>query len=77
MASTIDDYRYIDSLSIAHTGKTVTTLYRYGGAHNHMRKTEEIWQIEDVDFNICGLTSEDFLPPAEVKRKQYAAANVT
>ncbi|KAJ0025578.1 hypothetical protein Pint_08935 [Pistacia integerrima] len=72
MASTIDDYRYVDSLNIAHTGKTVTTLYRYGGAHNHKRKIEETWRIEDIDFNICGLTYETFLPPAEVKKGQDA-----
>lgn len=73
MASTIDDYRYVESLNIAHAGKTVTTLYRYGGAHNHKRKIEESWKIEDMDFNIWGLTSETFLPPAEVKREQQAA----
>ncbi|KAK3231590.1 hypothetical protein Dsin_003471 [Dipteronia sinensis] len=70
MATMIDDYRYVDSINIAHTGKTVTTLFRYGGAHNHRRKIEETWKIEEVDFNICGLSIEMFLPPADLKRDQ-------
>lgn len=70
MASMIEDYRYVDSLNIAHSGKTITTLHRYGGSHNHKRKIEETWQIEDVDFNICGLSMETFLPPAEVRKEQ-------
>ncbi|KAI9200476.1 hypothetical protein LWI28_008561 [Acer negundo] len=72
MATMIDDYRYVDSINIAHTGKTVTTLFRYGGAHNHKRKIEETWKIEEVDFNICGLSIEMFLPPADLKRDQEA-----
>ncbi|KAL9446040.1 hypothetical protein AB3S75_013838 [Citrus x aurantiifolia] len=69
MASTIEDYRYVDAINVAHCGKTVTTLYRYGGAHNHKRKIEETWKIEEVDYNICGLSVETFLPPAEVRRE--------
>ncbi|KAK2660510.1 hypothetical protein Ddye_007043 [Dipteronia dyeriana] len=72
MATMIDDYRYVDSINIAHTGKTVTTLFRYGGAHNQKRKIEETWKIEEVDFNICGLSIEMFLPPADLKRDQEA-----
>ena len=72
MATMIDDYRYVDSINMAHTGKTVTTLFRYGAAHNHKRKIEETWKIEEVDFNICGLSIEMFLPPADLKRDQEA-----
>ncbi|KAL5780467.1 hypothetical protein ACOSQ2_011204 [Xanthoceras sorbifolium] len=70
MASVLDDYRCVDCINIAHTGKTVTTLFRYGGARNHKRKIEETWKIEEVDFNICGLSIEMFLPPADLKRDQ-------
>jgi hypothetical protein len=49
-------------INIAHRGWTATTLY--GEAYNHKRK------IEEVDFNICGLSVECFLPPAELKREQ-------
>ncbi|XP_042490958.1 uncharacterized protein LOC122070797 [Macadamia integrifolia] len=70
MESVIEDYRYIDGLNIAHSGRTVVTLFRYGeGSTNHKRKMEETWTIEEVDFNICGLTMDSFLPPADLKRE--------
>ncbi|KAM7272637.1 hypothetical protein ACFE04_027300 [Oxalis oulophora] len=70
--STIEDYRYIDGINIAHSGKTLTTLYRYETARNHKRKIEETWRIEEVDFNINGLSTECFLPPADLKRDHDA-----
>lgn len=70
MESQLDDYRYVDGINIAHTGKTTGSLFRYGQAHNHRGKIEETWRIEDVDFNICGLTMDYFLPPAEVRKEQ-------
>ncbi|KAI9400538.1 hypothetical protein POPTR_002G262400v4 [Populus trichocarpa] len=68
--SVIGDYRYIEGINIAHSGKTIATLYRYGASHNHKRKIEETWMIEEVDFNICGLSMDCFLPPADLKREQ-------
>ncbi|KAK1293257.1 hypothetical protein QJS10_CPB17g02203 [Acorus calamus] len=71
MESEIDDYRYIEGLNIAHGGRTVVTLFRYGeGSANHKRKMEEEWSIEEVDFNIWGLSMDCFLPPADLKREQ-------
>lgn len=66
----IEDYRYIDGIKIAHGGKTVAILYRYGVAHNHKRRIEETWRIEEVDFNICGLSMDCFLPPSDIKKDQ-------
>ncbi|KAI5392980.1 uncharacterized protein LOC127096699 [Lathyrus oleraceus] len=68
--SMIEDYRYIDGIKIAHGGKTVAILYRYGVAHNHKRRIEETWRIEEVDFNICGLSMDCFLPPSDIKKDQ-------
>ncbi|XP_010257402.1 PREDICTED: uncharacterized protein LOC104597517 [Nelumbo nucifera] len=69
MESVIEDYRYIDGVNIAHSGRTLVTLYRYGdGSINHKRKMEETWTIEEVDFNIRGLSMDCFLPPANLKR---------
>lgn len=70
MESMIKDYRYIEGINIAHGGMTATTLYRYGEAYHHRRKIEETWRIEEVDFNICGLSMDCFLPPADLKREQ-------
>ncbi|XVF63890.1 hypothetical protein PTKIN_Ptkin09bG0122800 [Pterospermum kingtungense] len=66
----VQDYRYIDGINIAHSGKTTTTFYRYGKSHNHKRKVEETWSIDEVDFNVCGLSNQSFLPPADLKREQ-------
>lgn len=70
MESTIEDYRNVDGINIAHGGKTSVTMFRYGAAQNHKRKIEETWRIEEVDFNICGLSMDCFLPPADLKREQ-------
>lgn len=70
MESVIKDYRYINGINIAHAGKTAVTLFRYGeGSINHKRKLEETWNIEEVDFNLWGLTSDCFLPPADLKKE--------
>ncbi|RZC67036.1 hypothetical protein C5167_010733 [Papaver somniferum] len=70
MESMIDDYRYVEGINIAHSGKTVVTLFRYGtGSANHKRKMEETWSIEEVDFNIWGLSMDCFLPPADLKKE--------
>lgn len=70
LESMIDDYRYVDGINIAHGGKTAATLYRYGENCNHRQKVEETWRIEEVDFNICGLSMDCFLAPADLKREQ-------
>lgn len=68
--SLVEDYRYIEGMNIAHSGKTTATLYRYGESRNHKRKIEETWRIEEVGFNICGLSMDCFLPPADLMREQ-------
>ncbi|TKY75144.1 hypothetical protein E2542_SST03910 [Spatholobus suberectus] len=71
--SMIEDYRHIDGINIAHGGTTVATLYRYGAAHNHKRMIEETWTIEEVDFNIVGLSMDCFLPPSDSEREHEGA----
>ncbi|XVE56031.1 hypothetical protein DITRI_Ditri03aG0204500 [Diplodiscus trichospermus] len=70
MESLLQDYIYIDGINIAHSGKTITTLYRYGKSHNYKMKIEESCSIDEVDFNICGLSNETFLPLTDLKREQ-------
>ncbi|KAF3446300.1 hypothetical protein FNV43_RR11479 [Rhamnella rubrinervis] len=67
--SMIEDYRYVDGINIAHSGKTSALLYRYGEALHHKRRIEETWRIEEIDFNICGLSTDYFMPPADLKRE--------
>ncbi|XP_061353362.1 uncharacterized protein LOC133298142 [Gastrolobium bilobum] len=76
METVIEDYKYVDGINIAHGGMTVAMLYRYGTAHNHKRRIEETWRIEEVDFNIFGLSMDCFLPPSDLKREQEGAEQV-
>lgn len=71
--SMIEDYKYIDGINIAHSGTTIATLYRYGAAHNHKRMIEEHWNIEEVDFNIFGLSMDCFLAPSDLEKEQDGA----
>ncbi|XP_040370624.1 uncharacterized protein LOC112183726 isoform X1 [Rosa chinensis] len=69
--SVIHDYKYVDGLNIAHSGRTRVKVFRYGEqSANHKREMEETWKIHEVDFNIWGLTMECFLPPADIDNKK-------
>ncbi|CAL1399799.1 unnamed protein product [Linum trigynum] len=67
MESVMEDYKYVEGVNIAHSGKTRVTVYRYGEqSANHKREIRETWKIDEVDFNVWGLTAENFLPPADL-----------
>ncbi|XP_076882996.1 uncharacterized protein LOC143531625 [Bidens hawaiensis] len=71
MESLIQDYRTIDGVNIAHGGQTSVSLFRFGEdseSHSHT-KMEEVWTIEEVDFNIKGLSMDCFLPPSDLKKE--------
>ncbi|KAE8715517.1 Sugar transporter, putative isoform 1 [Hibiscus syriacus] len=40
--SMVQDYQHVDGINIAHSGKTITTLYRYEKSQKHKRRVEEI-----------------------------------
>ncbi|CAN8270285.1 unnamed protein product [Cochlearia groenlandica] len=67
--SSLDDYRQVEGIMIAHSGHSVVTLYRFGEvAMSHTRtKMEESWTIEEVAFNVPGLSLDCFIPPADLK----------
>ncbi|XP_060199650.1 uncharacterized protein LOC132628003 [Lycium barbarum] len=69
MGSTLKDYRYVEGINIAHSGKTAATIYRYGKNIDYRAKVEETWRIEEIDFNISGLSMDCFLPPADVNKE--------
>lgn len=67
--SVIEEYKYVEGVNIAHSGKTFVTVFRYGEqSANHKRELQEKWKIEEVDFNIFGLSNDFFLPPTEFKK---------
>ncbi|KAF7816373.1 uncharacterized protein G2W53_030342 [Senna tora] len=72
MESFIQDYRMVDGINIAHAGKTLVSLLRFGhGPKSHSRtQMEEAWQLEEVDFNIKGLSIDCFLPPGDLKKEE-------
>jgi hypothetical protein len=54
---------------IAHSGRSQVTLFKFGETAMSHTKTrmEEAWIIEEVAFNIPGLSVDCFIPPAELR----------
>ncbi|ONK80605.1 uncharacterized protein A4U43_C01F19680 [Asparagus officinalis] len=69
MESLMEEYRHVDGIKIAPSGRMSVSLFRSGETiDGHVRtQMEELWTIEEVDFNIQGLTMECFLPPASLQ----------
>lgn len=68
MDSIVEDYREIEGVVIAHAGKTIVTLFRFGEvamSHTKTRLVEE-WAIDEVAFNVAGLSGDQFIPPADI-----------
>lgn len=68
IGSSIGDYRDVEGQLIAHQGRTVATVFRFGETSaQHCRTTmEEVWRIHDVVFNVPGLSVDSFIPPADI-----------
>lgn len=68
IGTTIEDYREVDGVLVAHRGKTVATVFRFGEGSGSRSRTrmEEEWRIEDVVFNVPGLSVDCFIPPTEI-----------
>ncbi|PHT52558.1 hypothetical protein CQW23_07020 [Capsicum baccatum] len=71
MESLILDYRTIDGVNFAHAGRTSVSLFRFGeNSEGHTRtRMEEVWTIEEVDFNRKGLSAGCFLPPSDLMKE--------
>lgn len=69
ISSFLDDYRPVEGVTVAHSGHSVVTLYRFGDVAMSHTKTrmEETWTIEEVAFNVPGLSMDCFIPPADLK----------
>ncbi|XP_058218360.1 uncharacterized protein LOC131329284 [Rhododendron vialii] len=82
IGSTIGDYREVDGVLIAHGGRTIATIFRFGEQsssatatpsasteqyyHYSRTRMEEIWRIDDVVFNVPGLSLDSFIPPSDI-----------
>ncbi|KAL2481571.1 Protein of unknown function (DUF620) [Abeliophyllum distichum] len=69
ISSFLDDYRPVEGIMIAHSGRSVVTLFRFGEmAMSHTKtRMEEAWTIEEVAFNVPGLSLDCFIPPADLR----------
>ncbi|KAK8624905.1 hypothetical protein V6N13_089791 [Hibiscus sabdariffa] len=67
--SYLHDYRPVEGIMIAHSGRSVITLFRFGEVAMSHTKTrmEEAWTIEEVAFNIPGLSVDCFIPPGDLR----------
>ncbi|KAL1193411.1 hypothetical protein V5N11_030034 [Cardamine amara subsp. amara] len=74
--SSLDDYKQVEGIMIAHSGRSVVTLFRFGEvAMSHTRtKMEERWTIEEVAFNVPGLSLDCFIPPADLRSSSLIEA---
>ncbi|XP_022977013.1 uncharacterized protein LOC111477210 [Cucurbita maxima] len=74
--SFLDDYRQVEGIMIAHSGRSVVTLFRFGETAMSHSKTrmEEAWTIEEVAFNVPGLSIDCFIPPAELRYASMSEA---
>lgn len=75
--SFLDDYRPVEGVMIAHSGRSVVTLFRFGEVAMSHTKTrmEEIWTIEEVAFNVPGLSLDCFIPPSDIKSSSVRETN--
>ncbi|XP_065853310.1 uncharacterized protein [Euphorbia lathyris] len=68
IGSSIGDYRDVDGILIAHQGRSIATVFRFEeeSVQHSRTRMEEIWRIDDVVFNVPGLSFDSFIPPADI-----------
>ncbi|XP_042436020.1 uncharacterized protein LOC122021910 [Zingiber officinale] len=68
ISSFLLDYSLVEGVMIAHSGRSNVTLYKFGeSAMSHTKtRMEENWMIEEVAFNVPGLSVDCFIPPADI-----------
>lgn len=73
IGSSIGDYRVVEGLMVAHQGRSIATVFGFPDfcssrqvqqPYMYRTRFEEIWNIDDVAFNIPGLSNHSFLPPS-------------
>ncbi|GAA0186118.1 lipase [Lithospermum erythrorhizon] len=71
IGSSIGDYKDVDGVLIAHQGRTIATVFRFGEtSEQHCRtRMEEVWEIQDVVYNVPGLSIDSFIPPADIYKQ--------
>lgn len=77
--SFIDDYRPVEGVMIAHSGRSIVTLFRFGetAMRNNSTTMEESWTIEEVAFNVPGISSDCFIAPADIRCRSKSAKSTS
>ncbi|KAA8516953.1 hypothetical protein F0562_017229 [Nyssa sinensis] len=71
MGTKIEDYRTVEGVMIAHAGQSNAIITRFGDnlrAGLAITRMEETWMIDDLAFNVPGLSIDCFIPPEEVQK---------
>ncbi|KAK8473648.1 hypothetical protein PHAVU_001G200500 [Phaseolus vulgaris] len=71
MSTKIDDYRMVDGVMIAHSGHSSVMITRFGDnlkTGPAITRLEESWTIDDIAFNVQGLSMDCFIPPKELHK---------
>ncbi|KAK4413087.1 hypothetical protein Salat_2955900 [Sesamum alatum] len=78
MSTKVEDYRAVDGIMIAHSGQSSVIITRFGDnlrAGAGVTRMEETYAIDDLAFNVPGLSMDSFLPPQELQ-KDYPQENL-
>lgn len=71
IGSKIEDYRRVDGVMIAHGGQSTVIITMFGDnlkTGPSITRMEETWTIDDLAFNVPGLSMDCFIPPEELQR---------
>ncbi|KAG6744900.1 hypothetical protein POTOM_051541 [Populus tomentosa] len=71
MATKIEDYRAVEGVMIAHGGQSSVMITRFGDNLKEglsITRMEETWTIDDLAFDVPGLSMDCFIPPKEVQK---------
>ncbi|XP_052176520.1 uncharacterized protein LOC127790842 isoform X2 [Diospyros lotus] len=70
MGTKIDDYRAVEEgVMISHSGHSTVIITRFGDNPKAVTRMEEAWVIDDLAFNVAGLSIDCFIPPEEVQKE--------
>ncbi|XAR68633.1 Histone-lysine N-methyltransferase [Bertholletia excelsa] len=77
MGTKIEDYRWVEGVMIAHSGHSNVIISRFGDnirAGPAMVRMEEAWTIDDLAFNVPGLSMDCFIPPGDLHPALYISS---
>ncbi|KAI3471508.1 hypothetical protein Pfo_028158 [Paulownia fortunei] len=71
MCTRVEDYRAVEGMMIAHSGHSSVIITRFGDnlrAGPGITRMEETYIIDDLAFNVPGLSMDSFIPPQEMQK---------